>query len=136
MKSHNKNNSHSIDTLSLSLGSASILERVKQVYLIWLDIVPHIPRSSRYTLGDRIENKFIDLLETSYRAYFASKEHKIHYIIKAIAILDILKFLLQIAWEGKLIGNGKYTEIGNLLIEIGKMLGGWKKGLDIKKTQT
>jgi len=97
---------------------------------LWLQIVPHIPRSSRYTLGDRIENKFIDLLETTYRAYFASTEHKIHHIIKAIAILDILKFLLQIAWEGKIIGNGKYSELGNMLLEIGKMLGGWKKGID------
>lgn len=110
--------------------SASILERVKQAYLVWLQIVPHIPRSSRYTLGDRIENKCIDLLETTYRAYFASREHKVHHIIKAIAILDILKFLLQIAWEGQIIGNGKYVELGKQLTETGKMLGGWKKGLE------
>lgn len=97
---------------------------------MWLEIVPHIPRSSRYTLGDRIENKFIDLLEATYRAYFSKKDNKATYIIRAVALLDILKFLLQIAWEGKYIGNGKYIELGGLLAEIGKMLGGWKKGVE------
>lgn len=97
--------------------------------------MPHIPRSSRYTLGNRIENKFIDLLESTYRAYFASKEHKSIHIVRAIALLDILKFLLQIAWEGKVIGNGKYIELSESLSEVGKMLGGWKKGLETKNAQ-
>jgi len=95
-----------------------------------MSIQPHIPKTSRYTLGDRIENKFIDLLEATYRAYFAARKHKSAHIVKAIAVLDILKFLLQIAWEGKVIGNGKYAELATALSEIGKMLGGWKKGIE------
>ncbi len=46
-------------SLSLSLGTAPILQRVKEGYLLWLNIVPHIQRGARYTIGARIENKFL-----------------------------------------------------------------------------
>jgi hypothetical protein len=49
--------------------------------------------------------------------------------------LDILKFFLQIAWENKSIHSERYVEISQKLEEIGRMLGGWKKGLQ-KKTPT
>ena len=44
--------------------------------MFWVNIVPHIAKSARYTLGARIENKFIDLLELSYTAYFSEKDRK------------------------------------------------------------
>lgn len=108
---------------------------MRRSYLTWLEIVPHIPRSSRYTLGDRIENKFIDLLESVYKAYYSRGETKIAHIVRAIAILDILKFLLQTAWEARLVSNGKLSELSEKLMEIGKMLGGWKNSQE-KKTPT
>ncbi len=100
-----------------------------------MTIVPHIPKNARYTIGSRIENKFLDLLEISYRAYFTEKEKKLEYIIKCILILDILKFLLHVAWEGKFISHAHYGTLGEKLDEIGKMFGGWKKGLE-QKTPT
>ena len=47
--------------------------------------------------------------------------------------LDILKFFSQLAWENKLIPNDKYIELFERLLEIGRMLGGWRKGLLEKK---
>lgn len=41
-----------------------------------MNIVPHIPKGARYTIGARIENKFLDLLELSYATYFTKKEKK------------------------------------------------------------
>lgn len=117
-------------TLSLSLDNASIFQRIKDSYLFWMNLVPHISKGSRYTIGTRIENKFLDLLELSYAAYFTEKEKKLEKIIKCIFIVDTLKFLISIAWEGKLISNKQYEAIAVKLEEIGKMLGGWKKSLD------
>lgn len=109
----------------------SILEKIKLAYLTWLSFAPHIPKTSKISLGNRIENKFLNLLESSYKAYFSSRELKEKYILEAIATLDLLKFLLQIAWEGKALGfgNKNFEKISLELEEIGKMLGGWKKGL-------
>lgn len=113
----------------LSLEKASILTRVKEGYLLWMNIVPHIAKGSRYTLGARIENKFIDLLELSYNAYFTEKDKKSEKISKCILITDTLKFLISVAWEGKLISNKQCEDTAIKLGEIGKMLGGWKNSL-------
>jgi hypothetical protein len=94
-----------------------------------MNIVPHIPKSSRYTIGARIENKFLDLLECSYIAYFASKENKLEKISECILILDTLKFLVSVTWEAKIISHKQFEEIALKLDEAGKMFGGWKKNL-------
>lgn len=97
---------------------------------MWMNIVPHIPKGARYTIGTRIENKFLDLLELSYIAYFTEKEKKVERISRCILVLDTLKFLVSVAWEGKLISNKQCEDLAMKLDEIGKMFGGWKKSLD------
>jgi len=97
--------------------------------LAWLGIIQHIPKGQRYTIGARIENKFLDLLELSYKAYYSGKDKKTEQIEQCILTLDTLKFLMLIAWEAKLISNKHYAEIAEKTDETGRMLGGWKKSL-------
>lgn len=92
--------------------------------------LPHIPKSSRYTTGARIENKFLDLLELAYTAYFIEKDKKTEKISQCIFTLDIIKFLISIAWEGKIISNKHYENISVRLDEIGKMFWGWKQSIN------
>lgn len=94
-----------------------------------------MPRVGRYTTGARIENHFLDLLELIYKAYYASMINKSEIIVEAISKNDIIKYLLQIAYENKLIKDKQYLELSTKLQEVGKILGGWKKGVD-SKTKT
>lgn len=89
-----------------------------------------MPRGARYTIGARIEERFLDLLERSYIAYFTDKEQKAAKISACILNLDTLKFLISVAWEGKVLSHKHDEELALKLDEIGKMLGGWKKSLD------
>jgi uncharacterized ubiquitin-like protein YukD len=98
--------------------------------LIWTGILPHIQKRQRYTLGDRIGNRFLDLIETAYLAYFCPREQKAEKIDHCIIITDTLKFLISIAWEGKLVSDTHFENIAVKLDEIGKMFGGWKRSLD------
>ena len=91
-----------------------------------------MPKGARYVIGARIENKFLDLLEISYEAYFSPKEIKRKKVIECILILDKLKFIVLISWEAKFISNKQYEEISMKLEEIGKMLGGWRNKLATK----
>jgi len=116
-------------SLSLSLRNASILQRIKEGYLFWLDISQHIAKSRKYTIGNKIENKFLDLLELTYIAYFANKDCKSEKISQCILSLDTLKFLIYIAWEAKIISHQQYAGIAEKLNETGKMFGGWKNSL-------
>jgi len=97
--------------------------------LLWMSISPHIAKVARYTIGARIENKFLDLLESAYIAYFTEREKKAEKIAECILMTDALKFLVSVAWEGKLISNKQCEDVAIKLEEIGKMLGGWKKSL-------
>jgi hypothetical protein len=98
--------------------------------LLWVNVVLHINKSFRYTVGSRIENKFLDLLELTYIAYFTSRENKPVKISECILILDTLKFLVSVAWEGKIVSHKQCEDIAKKLDEIGKMFGGWRNSLN------
>ena len=83
----------------------------------------------RYTLGARIENRFLDLLELSYAAYFTAREKKADKISECILLTDALKFLVSVAWEGRIISDQQCENVAVKLEEIGKMLGGWRNSL-------
>lgn len=91
-----------------------------------------MPKTARHTTGSRIENHFLDLLEFIYTAYYSTPEKKNEYLILSIHKTDLLKFLLQIAWENKLIKQTHYGLLSDKLYEIGKMFGGWKNNVATK----
>jgi len=108
--------------------------RIKEGYLLWINISAHISKNLRFTLGQRVENHFLDLLELIYQTYFSQKNNKLDKIDECIKTLDSLKFSITISWEAKAISHKQYEEVGLKLNEAGRMLGGWKNNLaNIKK---
>lgn len=91
-----------------------------------------MPRIARYTTGARIENHFLDLLELIYKAYYSPLENKSGKIVECISKNDIIKYLLQIAFENKFVKEKEYLELSGKLQEIGKILGGWKNSVETK----
>ena len=51
-------------------------------------------------------------------------------------MLHFVNPILQLAWESKIIPTIKYAELTKQLEEIGRQLGGWKRGLQEKIKQT
>ncbi len=74
----------------------------------------------------------MSFLEKVYATSYQSILEKPKHLQICISQLDVLRFLLQLGYESKLIPEKKYIEISTPLIEIGKMLGGWKRGIDDK----
>jgi hypothetical protein len=81
----------------------------------------------------KIDNLFIETIESISMAVFLQKEKKIPYVKKAIIKLDSIKIFLEIAWEIKALEDNKYIKISETLVEPGKMLGGWHNQL-LKQT--
>ena len=113
--------------------SLPIITRITQAYKLWHDIVQHLPKNSRYTLGAKVDTVFLEVIELIFIAISLPKEKKIPHIQRAISKFDLLKFFLQISWDTKALDNNKYAMISEPLNEIGKMLGGWYRNL-IKET--
>ncbi len=107
----------------------SIILKEKHAYQVWLAFHRNFSRVERFGIGQKIENIFLDILELSFACTYLPPEQKILLLNKTIAKLDTLKFFTQLAWESKLIPTQKQAELSEKLEEIGRMLGGWKKGI-------
>ncbi len=92
-------------------------------------MLPHLPRLSRYTLGVKIDSQFIEIAEILLVAGFAGREQKLPLLQKASVKLDVLKWLLQTAWELKVVSNVQYGQLARSIVSAGKMIGGWIKSL-------
>jgi hypothetical protein len=110
-----------------------VLVRAKESYKIWHTYLVNISRVDRYTIGIKIDDIFLSLLELIFRATFAcDKFEKLSLVSQAISRADLLKFFLQIGWEHKVLDHTIYSNLILKLDEVGRMLGGWKKSLQDK----
>lgn len=93
-------------------------------------------RADQYTLGTKIDEMFLSLLEAIFKGVFArDKFEKLSIVSQSLGKNDLLKFLLQIGWEHKVLDNKLYSVLILHLDEVGRMLYGWKKNLQ-EKTPT
>ena len=113
----------------------TVLIKAKESYSIWFKYLSDFPKTYRHNLGGKIDSYFLELLENVFVSLYLSGDHKINRITISISKLDGVKFFLQLAWENKCIPNDKYATLSNQLSEVGKMLGGWRKGLESKTPQ-
>jgi len=110
-----------------------VLVKTKEAYQIWHKNLVNLNRLDRYTIGAKIDECFLSLLELIFRACFAyDKFEKLSLISQAIGKDDLLKFFLQIGWEQKVIDNKNYSSLMLLVDAVGRMLGGWKKNIQEK----
>ncbi len=109
-----------------------IIQRLIVAYKLWHEYLPKFSKDHRYTLGFKIDKLFIELIEILYQAQYISLVHKQPYLAKASSKLDTLKFFFQILWEIDGIENKKYINFSRQIDEVGKMLGGWIKNVDLK----
>lgn len=103
-----------------------VLERVKQAYLLWHEYHSTLPKVHRYTIGEKIDTLFIEILEAISTAAFLSREKKVPYILLGLQKLNTLTLLLMILWETKSLRDKRYIALSLPLDEIGRMLNGWQ----------
>jgi hypothetical protein len=119
--------------LTASIPAPLVLIKTKAAYKIWHDHLINLNRIDRYTLGAKIDEIFLTLIENVFRSSFASDRfEKLNFISTSISKCDLLKFMLQLAWENKYLDHKKYGILCLDTEEIGRMLGGWKKTVRLK----
>ena len=109
-----------------------MIEHTVVVYKLWHKYKNDFPKSVRFTLGDKIDTTFVQLLELLFVASYQGKNEKLPTIRAAVRRMDVLKFFLRIAWELNALETKKYVTLSEKTDELGRMIGGWKKGLEAK----
>ena len=124
-------NLHSNPQLPLAF-DVPIFHKTYQVYKNFYHYRINFPKKDHYTLGVKIENSLLDLLELLIAAGHSSKREKLPMLHEASIKLDLTKTFIRLCKDIKVIDEQKYLLLQTDLQEIGKMLGGWIKSLSHK----
>ncbi len=92
-----------------------------------------MPRTERFGLGSKIDLLLLDLLELLRKATYTPIHEKIIILENASIKIDSIRFFIQLLWETRLMPQEQFLSLGTDIEQIGKMIGGWKKGL-LQKT--
>ncbi len=84
------------------------------------------PRSHRFVLGERIERRLYDLLETLIRAKYTRDRTEL--LRQANLELELLRFQIRLAKDLQCLRANSYEFASKALLEIGREVGGWLKG--------
>jgi len=104
-----------------------IFHRAYEVYKLFDQFLIIFPKGKRYTLGQKIDQNLLEIIELIITAGYLPQEQKLPVLQKVSIKLDLVKILLRLANETKCMDNNKYQQIIPNILEIGKMLGGWIK---------
>jgi hypothetical protein len=108
-----------------------ITEKAYDLLKISLPILEGLPRSQKFTLGDRIQNHLNDLLEILIKAYYAPATEKKQLLTQVNVRLEILRYYYRLGYERGHYSSLKYHDFAQKTDEIGRMTGGWLKSLRI-----
>jgi hypothetical protein len=92
-----------------------------------LDRIADLPKSSRFTFGQRLDNRSLDALELAVRAIFSSGARKRALLEELNLLLEQLRVLWRLCNERGWISRQQLVFIFGKLDEAGRMTGGWLK---------
>lgn len=102
-----------------------MLEKIKHAYRLWHHYHELLPKTQKYSLGNRIDKLFIESIEASATAAFLPPQEKLPWVRLALRKIDTEQVLVQILWETKSLEDKHYILLATALTDIGKDLGGW-----------
>ena len=95
-------------------------------FLLWLlPAIEKFPRSHKFTLGDRIENGALNVLEALVEATYTRQ--RTQHLQRANLGIEKLRFLIRLAADLKLLYRRRYEYAARTLDETGRLIGGWMK---------
>lgn len=104
-----------------------ILPKLYDLILWFAQKISLYPRKFKYTLGDRIINLHLDILESVIEAKYTGGRKKGHYLRRTNLNLEKLRYMVRISKDLQCISISQYEYAAKYINEIGQMVGGWEK---------
>ena len=90
-----------------------------------LERVGGFPRNLRPTLGRRLLDRSLDVLDDVVRLRYSRQRSEL--FREATLALEQVRILLRLAFERRLLSAGQYAELSEAIDACGRMLGGWRR---------
>jgi hypothetical protein len=113
----------------------SITIKILESYKLWHELRKNLEKFNKYSIGIKIDNLYVEIIERLFQAQYISKEKKAEVLQFATIKLDTLKFFVFTLLEIKGTSEEMYLKLNDTLEEVGKMLYGWKQQA-LKQTET
>ena len=92
-----------------------------------LSTVERFPKNARFSLGNRISDSGLDIVELVTEAIYTRKRS--HILDRINMEIEKQRVLFRIAHDRRYISTRQYEHIARALDTAGRMAGGWKKSL-------
>ncbi|MDR0833691.1 MAG: four helix bundle protein [Candidatus Symbiothrix sp.] len=93
-------------------------------------LMPHLPREVKYTLGAEMRGEVKEMIRCIFRAN--TTHDKEPWLIKMAEHVEFLRFELQLGFDDKVISEKQLKFITNIMDSIGRQLTGWRNSLSKK----
>ena len=110
------------------------LPAVQKAYDLCKEVLPRaskLPRNVKFTLGDRITDNSLAVLELLVQASY--RRQKLHLLDEANLRLERLRFLHRLCRDLGALSNKGYEHVMKMITELGSQVGGWRKQTAGKK---
>ena len=95
-------------------------------FLLWLSpAIEKFPKTHKFTLGDRIQNQALDILEALIEATYTRE--RVHHLRRANLGIEKMRFLIRLAADLRVLDRKKYEFAARTLDDIGRSVGAWAK---------
>lgn len=111
---------------------APILHKSAVLYKELYQALKLFPKKDQYLLGKRCEEHILSFIEYILVAVTLPKERKLKALESANGKFEVLKVLLRIARDLKILDTKRYLSLEVKIQEIGRMLGGWMRSFATK----
>src|SRR5262245_48645053 len=106
-------------------GESVVLTKTYDLILWSCHHTSRFPRNHRFVLGERIERRLYDLLETLIQARYTRQRQAL--LEQANLTLEVLRFQMRLAKDLQCLKVTSYAYAAKAVDEIGRLVGGWIK---------
>ena len=113
-----------------------LFHKLSELYLDSHKRILRFHKPSRFSLGIRIENTVLEIIELSYLALSKQKQSKLLILNKIDTMLKMLSMHLRLAHKTQCLNDAGFAELSEKRLEIGRMIGNWIKETNNDKMKT
>jgi four helix bundle protein len=102
-------------------------------FLTWLlPATNHFPRAHRFTFTQRLLDAAFDLRERLEEANLRQGQARLERLTRADEALSKIRLYLRLAVRWGWLSGDQYQHVAQMVAEIGRLLGGWRKATSVK----
>lgn len=97
----------------------SVIQKTYDLYKLNYEYTKKFPKSDKFALGEKIKNLILEILELLIEAETAKRDWKQPVLEKTDRKLDLLKMLVRLSNDIKVLDDRKYLLLSEYVLEIG-----------------